>query len=243
LRPGAVARVVRHFQERPGCDLVYGRDAMIDGEGGYIRMYPTAEYSFDRLVQECCISQPAAFWRKRLADAVGPFDESLHLVMDYDFWMRADRAGCELEYLPEVLAHTRVHRDAKSSGAGKVDAYQQTFFRELFDISFRHAGYVSSHYIHLWLYTSVFNRYSWARGQEELINYLCQKWHHHRFRCGWGWWLTARTMAREEWWRVTRRLLRPLRGRCGSRSSARPPVGRRPVRRSCSASSRGTRCS
>ena len=32
LRPGAVSRVVEHFREHPGCDLVYGRDALIDAE-------------------------------------------------------------------------------------------------------------------------------------------------------------------------------------------------------------------
>jgi glycosyltransferase involved in cell wall biosynthesis len=211
LRPGAVARVVQHFDERPACDLVYGRDAMIDRDGHFLKMYPTADYSFERLVHECCISQPAAFWRKRLAKMVGPFNESLHLMMDYDYWLRADRAGGVLEHIPEVLAHTRVHREAKSSGAGKIEQYQRDFFRELFAISVEHAGYVSPHYILQWLYATVFYPYPWTRPHADLINYLCQRWYHQRYRSGMSRWQTVWRLTREEWWRVVRRLLRPLR--------------------------------
>ena len=116
FRPGAVSRVVEHFAERPACDLVYGRDALIDAAGRFLGMFPTAEYSFETLADCCCISQPAAFWRKRLADTIGPFDESLHLVMDYEYWLRAGAAGMALEHIPDVLAHTRMHRQTKTSG-------------------------------------------------------------------------------------------------------------------------------
>lgn len=184
LRPGAVSRVVRHFRERPACDLVYGRDAFIDADGCYIGSYLTADYSFERLVECCCISQPATFWRARLADRVGPFDESLYLVMDYDYWLRADRAGGTLEHIPEVLAHTRIHRDAKSSGSGQAESHQRRYYRELFAVSNRHAGYVSSHYVHSWLRAAVFNAHPWTKRHEELITRVVQTWYHNRYRRG-----------------------------------------------------------
>jgi glycosyltransferase involved in cell wall biosynthesis len=198
LRPGAIARVVRHFRDRPACDLVYGRDALIDADGRYLKMYATTDYSFERLVEGCCISQPAAFWRKRLSERVGPFDESLHLVMDYDYWLRADRTGCVIEHIPDVLAHTRIHRDAKSFGAGKMEAYQRAFYRELFAVSFRHAGYVSSTYVHAWLYATVFNDHPWARRYEEFVVRVFQKWYHLRFRCKLGRLRVARILFAEE---------------------------------------------
>lgn len=184
LRRGAVARVVEHFNTRPACDLVYGRDALIDADGQYIGMYPTTDYSFERLVDCCCISQPATFWRSRLADRIGEFDESLHLVMDFDYWLRADRFGGVLEHLPEVLAHTRIHRQTKSSGSGKAAAHAHPYYRELFAVSIRHTGCVSSQYVHKWLYTSVFNERPWTRQFEPLILRVVQKWFHNRYRCG-----------------------------------------------------------
>ena len=64
LTPDAVARVVRHFVERPDCDMVYGLGQHIDQDDGFLDWYPTADYSLKRLIRECCVCQPAAFWRR-----------------------------------------------------------------------------------------------------------------------------------------------------------------------------------
>jgi glycosyltransferase involved in cell wall biosynthesis len=184
LRPGAVSRAVEHFRTTPVCDLVYGRDAMIDAAGSYLGMYPTREYSFEELVERCCISQPAAFWRSRLADRIGPFDEALSLVMDYDYWLRADRSGAQIEHIPDVLAHTRHHRQTKTSGGGRLAQFQQQFYRELFAVCMRHAGYVSSRYVYAWLQAEWFAAHPWARRYEDLIVRVVQTWYHTRFRCG-----------------------------------------------------------
>jgi glycosyltransferase involved in cell wall biosynthesis len=183
LRPGAVSRVVEHFREHPGCDLVYGRDALIDAHGRYLGMYPTKEYSFDTLVDCCCISQPAAFWRARLTQRIGPFDESLGLVMDYEYWLRADRAGGKIEHIPDVLAHTRMHRQTKTSGSGKPKTFHERFYRELFAVSMKHAGYVSSKYVFSWLDAAVFNAHPWTRRYEDLLTRVVQTWYHNRYRC------------------------------------------------------------
>jgi glycosyltransferase involved in cell wall biosynthesis len=183
LRPGAVGRAVEHFAKRPACDLVYGRDALIDAGGRFLGMFPTAEYSFETLADCCCISQPAAFWRKRLADAIGPFDEALHLVMDYEYWLRAGAASAAIEHIPDVLAHTRMHRLTKTSG-GSPGAHRDRFYRELFDVCLRRVGYVSARYVHAWLYASVFPARPWMRRHEDLIVRVVQTWYHNRYRRG-----------------------------------------------------------
>jgi glycosyltransferase involved in cell wall biosynthesis len=182
LRPGAVGRVVEHFRARPDCDLVYGRDALIEADGRYLGMYPTAEYSFERLADACCISQPAAFWRARLADRIGPFDESLTLVMDYEYWLRADRAGGKFEHVADVLAHTRIHRQTKTSGGGRASTFHERFYRELWAVCLRHVGYVSSRYVHAWLQAAVFNRRPWTLRYEDLITRVVQTWYLNRYR-------------------------------------------------------------
>lgn len=182
LHPGAVARVVHHFTENPGCDLVYGRDALIDADDQYLAMYPTRPYSFEALVEQCCISQPAAFWRDRLAGRVGPFDEGLKLVMDYDYWLRAARAGGVLEHVPDVLAHTRLHKQTKTSGAGGVSTFAERFYRELFDVSMRHAGYVSATYVRSWVYCSLFVSRPWLYRYEDVVANAALAWYYHRYQ-------------------------------------------------------------
>jgi glycosyltransferase involved in cell wall biosynthesis len=183
LRPGAVSRVVEHFRTSPACDLVYGRDALIDAEGRYLRMYPTRPYDFDDLVEQCCISQPAAFWRSRLADRIGPFDESLTFVMDYEYWLRAGRTGARMEHIPDVLAHTRYHRQAKTSGGGdKLKQYRKRVFREIFEVSVRHAGYVSPRYIDAWIHAEWFSAHPWMRRYEQFISRAVKTWYDSRYK-------------------------------------------------------------
>src|SRR5262245_29974254 len=91
LLPGAVARVVAHLTANPHCDLVYGRAHYIDEHDQVVGAYHTDDYSFARLMHDCCICQPAAFWRRRIQDRVGAFDEALDYAMDYDYWLRVDR--------------------------------------------------------------------------------------------------------------------------------------------------------
>ena len=198
LRPGAVSRVVEHFRARPGCDLVYGRDALIDADGGYLGMYPTAEYSFEALADCCCISQPATFWRARLADRIGPLDESLQLVMDYEYWLRADRAGGKIEHVSDVLASTRMHRQTKTSGAGKPGSFHERFFREVFAVSLKHAGYVSPKYVYGWLNAAVFNARPWTRRHEDQITRVVQTWYHNRYRCHKKRWRAAASVLANE---------------------------------------------
>src|SRR5262249_10156801 len=84
LKPGGIAAVVRHFEQNPDWDLVYGNAHNIDANDGVLSDYPAAPYSFKGLVQTCFICQPAAFWRRRVMDRIGLFDVDLHYAMDYE---------------------------------------------------------------------------------------------------------------------------------------------------------------
>jgi glycosyltransferase involved in cell wall biosynthesis len=114
LAPGAVAKVVAYFLSRPDWDLLYGRARYLDAEGRIIGSYPTAPYTFRRLLEDNCLCQPAVFWRARLAERIGPFDERLHYCMDYDYWLRAAQAGMHLEHVEDLLAYSRLHPAAKT---------------------------------------------------------------------------------------------------------------------------------
>lgn len=147
LLPGAVEKAVEHFRRQPDADMVYGQGVLIDERGRRVGVYRTDDYSFARLMLDCCICQPAAFWLTRIAEKVGPFDERLDYAMDYDYWLRIDRAGGRIDHLRQPLAAARRHPGTKTSTA------REMIYDEIFRVSGRHAGYVSVGWcIGLWDY-------------------------------------------------------------------------------------------
>jgi glycosyltransferase involved in cell wall biosynthesis len=141
LDPDAVAQVVEYFAANPTCDMVYGNAHYVDIEDRITGTYTTAPYSFERLMFDCCVCQPAAFWRATIAQRVGPFDESLDFVMDYDYWLRIDRAGGVIQHLPVVLASSRLYPETKTLSS------RDRIYQEIFSICMRHGGYISRNYL------------------------------------------------------------------------------------------------
>jgi glycosyltransferase involved in cell wall biosynthesis len=125
LTPGAVEKVVRYFLSHPDWDLLYGRANLTDEYDHVLGPYPTAPYSFHRLVEDNSLCQPAVFWRTDLARRVGPFDEALHGCMDYDYWLRAARAGASIHHVEDLLACSRLHPEAKTV-ACRLRMYQES---------------------------------------------------------------------------------------------------------------------
>ena len=141
LDPDAVAQVVEYFADNTACDMVYGNAHYIDTEDRITGTYTTAPYSFERLMFDCCVCQPATFWRAAIAQRVGPFDESLNFVMDYDYWLRIDRAGGVIQHVPVVLASSRLYPETKTLSS------RDRIYQEIFSICMRHGGYISRNYL------------------------------------------------------------------------------------------------
>jgi GT2 family glycosyltransferase len=59
--------------------------------------------------------QTTVFWRRAVWEQVGDFDEALHYVMDYDYWLRMVVAGFQPVYLPGARAAFRMHHASKTS--------------------------------------------------------------------------------------------------------------------------------
>ena len=58
--------------------------------------------------------QPSVFWTRAVYERVGPVREDLHLIMDFDYWVRI-AAVCPFEYVPEVLSYAHYHAAAKTA--------------------------------------------------------------------------------------------------------------------------------
>jgi hypothetical protein len=104
--------------------------------------------------------------------------------MDYEYWMRLDRAGGVLEYLPELLASTRMHPDAKTSGGHD---YLTRRFREMFSSSVKHAGYISRTNLHGWIATCVYPRWPILKNFPKTTTEAVTAWftYRHVANCRW----------------------------------------------------------
>jgi len=127
--------------------LLYGKAHYIDVDDNVTGDYRTAHYSRQALAEECIVCQPATFWRRSLQDKIGLFDENLHYVMDYDYWLRAANSGAGIDHVEQYLASSRLYADTKTlSARGKI-------YKELFDICWRHNRYIGRDYfIGYWHY-------------------------------------------------------------------------------------------
>lgn len=112
--PGALQAVASHFDAHPDADVVYGDTEEIDEPGAVRRR--VRSHGFDvpsLLLQRFTLYHPSFFYRREALARIGPIDETLHLVMDFDLALRLARS-CRIERIDAVLARHRVHGRAKS---------------------------------------------------------------------------------------------------------------------------------
>ena len=118
-RPGAFAAAAEAFAD-PAVDVLAGDCDIIDAAGRSTGVYRARMarpedllryWEWDRAV---CLPQPSAFWRRRVLDEVGGFDESFDMAMDYEIWLRLARRGA-IHTLPRTLAAYRDTADNKTN--------------------------------------------------------------------------------------------------------------------------------
>lgn len=139
LLPGALAAVGETFASDSELMFVWGRANYLDEAGRVVSPYLVKPDAIERLADACFIAQPAAFFRRKVWEEIGLFDESLHHTMDYDYWLRiaAQYPTSRMRFLDRELAGCRMHADAKTV-AGWSRALD-----EIFALVERHMGYVS----------------------------------------------------------------------------------------------------
>jgi glycosyltransferase involved in cell wall biosynthesis len=112
--PGTLETVTEFFDSHPEIDVVYGDANHIDAEDRVLETYPTEPFSWERLIETCIISQPAAFFRRHAIEKFGFLDATFPNSVDYELWVRWAKNGVKFQYLPKLLAATRIHPEAKT---------------------------------------------------------------------------------------------------------------------------------
>jgi len=114
LMPGTLAYVTRTFADMPDVDLIYGNRIFID-EGGYeTGRVVLPKHDAKAICWGDYIPQETLFWRRKVWDTVGQFDETFSYALDWEFILRARDAGFKFYHAPRFLACFRVHAEQKT---------------------------------------------------------------------------------------------------------------------------------
>lgn len=121
--PNCLSRVSDFFAQNHDVDFVYGDYLIVDKTGAPLILKKEIDFDWDIML---CglnyIAQPNVFFRRRVFDTLGYLDDSLHYVMDYEFWLRAASKGFRFQHIPAALAACRWHLDAKTvSGNPRIE--------------------------------------------------------------------------------------------------------------------------
>ena len=157
--PCTLLKVGEFFTFHPKASWLTGKCRIIDHEGHEIRKAITAYKNFwlnlksyRALLVLDYISQPATFWRRKVIEQIGEFNENLRYAMDYDYSLRVGQLF-KLWVLNEYLASFRIHPLSKAGSS----AHRQ------FDVDLEIAkGYTTStlllgfHAIHNTLIVSIY---------------------------------------------------------------------------------------
>lgn len=120
--PGALRAVGEVVRDRAGPWVIHGACEVVNEDGVHVRDHLGRIEDLAQLLDLWSVwwqrrqwVQPEVFWTRSVLQSVGPFDERLHLALDYEYWVRALAAGARIERLERPLAAFRLSPNQKSS--------------------------------------------------------------------------------------------------------------------------------
>jgi glycosyltransferase involved in cell wall biosynthesis len=130
----AFARVAATFAENTEAGAVYGHELSINATGDVIgiRLAAAGLDAKTALWNGISIPQPAVFFRREVYESVGGLDETFDYALDTEYWNRIVKRF-RFKHLPQVLAATRHHKDAKTglgTGSSCFGKNAKHFYRE-----------------------------------------------------------------------------------------------------------------
>ena len=115
---GALEKVAEVFSKNKEVEAVYGDFYYIDENDLIIRKRSVLPYiDYDLLLAHNYIGQPALFFSRKSIERIGPLDENLHYLLDWDLVMRLTK-NCKCYHLNNYLATARIHKSTKTAEFG-----------------------------------------------------------------------------------------------------------------------------
>lgn len=117
--PGFLAAQLAIFERCPDVDIVTGNGWFLGGRRHGLPARPYPDTRPQPTLASILEDEESIFimsvMRRRVAEALGGFDESLRTNEDYDFWLRAALAGFRFMRNDEPLGHYRRRDDSASA--------------------------------------------------------------------------------------------------------------------------------
>lgn len=124
--PNVLRQVVEYFELNPQIQWAFGGWNYVNRVGKIYSVIQPSMFSYNKLLDYCTIGQPSCFFRKQVYEEAGPFDETLQLGMDYEYWLRLSQrypAGI----IPAVISNMRYYGGTKSASKASqhlIEAYK-----------------------------------------------------------------------------------------------------------------------
>jgi len=109
--------IVSNFKNNPNIDAIFGDIGIVDQFDKIIKLNKYLQFDYKSGVFNGfgkIISSNAIFWRRRLTDEVGFFDESFEYAMDSEYWSRL-LFNRNIKKIKITVAYFRWHKAAKTS--------------------------------------------------------------------------------------------------------------------------------
>ena len=135
----AVKKIV-DFAEKRSAEVCYGYSHFIDEKGKAIGEYPVEAYSKKNLGKRCYLSQPSVLFSRKAYQMVGELDTSLHMCLDYEYWMRL-ATKYFFVMIPEFIGCTRMYGETKTA------TMQQKHLQEGMKILLKYYGKVPMQWV------------------------------------------------------------------------------------------------
>ncbi|MGB0678759.1 MAG: glycosyltransferase family 2 protein [Polyangiales bacterium] len=114
------------FSTQPHIDIVQGHAYLIDADDtvfGFSAARPWRMLDFKLGIFG--IPQCATFWRRRVYDAVGGFNEQVRTCMDGEFYLRTAQQGAIFSVVDQVFSGFRIHNQSITGSGRYRQEYQQ----------------------------------------------------------------------------------------------------------------------
>ena len=149
--------VADYFEQHEDVHMLYGDCKIINEHGLITGDCPSLEFELENLIcNKWFIGQQASFFRKEAVSTVGYIDENLHLVMDWDLFVRLALNNFKIKYYQKLLARFRIWTGAKTSaqwvksGDEKILVLNNIFSNPEYIPKISNLKKSAYGYIHLW---------------------------------------------------------------------------------------------
>ena len=122
LVPGALAKVIKAFKRHPETEWFTANTIRFLNDGSVYQIWWGPHWCpmvLQRKNSPIVTFGPSTFFAKALYDRLGPIDETFHLVMDTDLWMRYMSAGVKQRRINCFVWGFRMHELSKTAEFGE----------------------------------------------------------------------------------------------------------------------------